>query len=48
MRVVFYTLKYNNPEKEFFNLKDDVYAVMLYHWNKLAIHKKSMPTFNRT
>lgn len=47
MRVVFYTLKYNNPEKEFFNLKDDVYSVMLFHWNKLAIHKKSASNWKK-
>ncbi len=46
MRVVFYTLKYNYPEKEFFNLKEDVYSVMLFHWNKLSINKKSTYSYS--
>lgn len=41
MRVVFYVLKFDKPEREFFNLKEDVYNVMLWHWSKLSIGKKS-------
>jgi len=41
MRVVFYVLQSDKPAKDFFNLKEDVYNVMLWHWDKLSIQKKS-------
>lgn len=47
MRVVFYTLKCNFPDKEFFNLKEDVYSVMLFHWSKLSINKKSSSNWKK-
>jgi len=44
MRVVFFTLKNIRPDREYFNLRTDVYAFMLSHWDKLCISKT--PTQN--
>eukprot|EP01133_Synstelium_polycarpum_P012053 gene12053-14104_t len=40
MRVVFYTLKENQSDKEFFNLKTEVYGFMISHWERLCINRK--------
>jgi hypothetical protein len=39
MRVVFYTLQNGFPEKEFFNLRTDVYVFMARHWDRLCPSK---------
>eukprot|EP00026_Physarum_polycephalum_P007734 Phypoly_transcript_07800.p1 GENE.Phypoly_transcript_07800~~Phypoly_transcript_07800.p1 ORF type:complete len:411 (+),score=52.76 Phypoly_transcript_07800:97-1329(+) len=39
MRVVFYTLLKGFPEKQFFNLRTDVYVFMANHWDKLCPSK---------
>ncbi|KAF2077066.1 hypothetical protein CYY_001633 [Polysphondylium violaceum] len=40
MRVVFICLRDNTPDKEFFNLKSEVYGFMLSHWSRLCINRK--------
>eukprot|EP01133_Synstelium_polycarpum_P006253 gene6253-7250_t len=40
MRVVFYTLHTEHPEKLYFSLKNDVYDFMTSHWDRLYIGKK--------
>ncbi|KAF2069724.1 hypothetical protein CYY_008954 [Polysphondylium violaceum] len=40
MRVVFYSLHQEYPEKEYFSLKTDVYDYMTSHWEKLCISRK--------
>ena len=37
--VVFYTLKNANQEKQYFNLRTDVYSFMSVHWEKLCLSK---------
>lgn len=39
MRVVFYTLHCAHPEKEFFNLRSDLYLFIGNHWNQLCPSK---------
>ncbi|EGG14465.1 histidine kinase [Cavenderia fasciculata] len=40
LRVVFYCLKQLYPEKEFFNLKKDVYGYVATHWDIICSKKK--------
>eukprot|EP01112_Ceratiomyxa_fruticulosa_P021112 TRINITY_DN734_c0_g2_i2.p1 TRINITY_DN734_c0_g2~~TRINITY_DN734_c0_g2_i2.p1 ORF type:complete len:594 (-),score=129.28 TRINITY_DN734_c0_g2_i2:176-1957(-) len=40
MRIVLYTLKFDMPNRDFFNLRTDVYGFMLHHWDKICIQKK--------
>lgn len=41
LRVVFYTLKLNYPQKEFFNLRNHVYDFVDAHWGKICVGKIS-------
>eukprot|EP01112_Ceratiomyxa_fruticulosa_P020550 TRINITY_DN7025_c0_g1_i1.p1 TRINITY_DN7025_c0_g1~~TRINITY_DN7025_c0_g1_i1.p1 ORF type:complete len:373 (-),score=71.08 TRINITY_DN7025_c0_g1_i1:293-1411(-) len=47
MRVVFYCLKYDYPNKPFFSLKNDVYQFMVEHWNKLCLNKKRSDNWHK-
>eukprot|EP01132_Coremiostelium_polycephalum_P003805 gene3805-4734_t len=40
MRVVFYTLSKSFPDRPFFNLRTDVYAWMVEHWDILCAESK--------
>ncbi|EGC29170.1 hypothetical protein DICPUDRAFT_159283 [Dictyostelium purpureum] len=40
MRVVFFTLHNEYPDKEYFSLKTEVYEFMTSHWERLCINRK--------
>ncbi|KAM9976374.1 hypothetical protein ACTFIR_010215 [Dictyostelium discoideum] len=40
MRVVFFTLHNEYPEKQYFSLKTEVYEFMTSHWERLCINRK--------
>eukprot|EP01112_Ceratiomyxa_fruticulosa_P011596 TRINITY_DN3158_c0_g1_i2.p1 TRINITY_DN3158_c0_g1~~TRINITY_DN3158_c0_g1_i2.p1 ORF type:complete len:603 (-),score=140.84 TRINITY_DN3158_c0_g1_i2:401-2209(-) len=47
MRVVFFCLKQDFPNKHFFSLKTDVYSFMLCHWEKLCLNKKRSDNWHK-
>ncbi|GAM21353.1 hypothetical protein SAMD00019534_045280 [Acytostelium subglobosum LB1] len=47
MRVVFYTLNHEMPEKQFFSLKTDVYEFMTSHWDVLCLNKKRSDNWHK-
>jgi len=47
MRVVFYSLQYDSPNKYYFNLKTDVYGFMTSHWKKLCLDKKRSDNWHK-
>ncbi|EGC31158.1 hypothetical protein DICPUDRAFT_82941 [Dictyostelium purpureum] len=47
LRVVFYSLKNLYPEKEYFNLKKDVYGYVATHWSLICTKKKKTPGWRK-
>ncbi|EFA76056.1 histidine kinase [Heterostelium album PN500] len=47
LRVVFYSLKKLYPEKEYFNLKKDVYGYVAAHWDVICTKKKRTPGWRK-
>ncbi|EGG16492.1 hypothetical protein DFA_09030 [Cavenderia fasciculata] len=47
MRIVFYCLQIEMPQKPFLNLKTDVYGFMTAHWHLLCLDKKRSDNWHK-